>query len=105
MPSAREGAKTLELEQDFKHWPHSPGSTPREDRITASSRPKSPPTSSFDAGRAAAAKLTGKGSHTMKANRFAVTAGLAAALTASFAYASHSWNNYHWARTTSSFTL
>lgn len=41
----------------------------------------------------------------MKLKHFAVTAGIAAALTASLAYASHSWNNYHWARTTSSFNL
>jgi len=43
----------------------------------------------------------------MKLNRLAVaTAGAAIVLCASLtANASHSWNNYHWARTTSSFTL
>ncbi|WP_147652657.1 hypothetical protein [Vulcaniibacterium gelatinicum] len=43
----------------------------------------------------------------MKLNRLAVTLGVAAAvLGASLtANASHSWNNYHWARNTSSFTL
>jgi len=43
----------------------------------------------------------------MKFNRLAVaTAGAALVLCASLtANASHSWNNYHWARTTSSFTL
>lgn len=42
----------------------------------------------------------------MKLNRFAAVAlGAAAVLTASIAIAGHSWNNYHWARTTSSFTL
>lgn len=42
----------------------------------------------------------------MKFNRLAIAVvGAAAVLTASLAYASHTWNNYHWARTTSSFTL
>jgi mannose-6-phosphate isomerase-like protein (cupin superfamily) len=43
----------------------------------------------------------------MKLHRMAViAAGVAVALTASLtATASHSWNNYHWARNTSSFTL
>jgi hypothetical protein len=42
----------------------------------------------------------------MKLNRIVVaTLGAAAVLAASVATASHSWNNYHWARTTSSFTL
>lgn len=41
----------------------------------------------------------------MNLKRFALTAGVAAAMTASVAFASHSWNNYHWARTTSSFNL
>ena len=42
----------------------------------------------------------------MKLNRIVVaTIGAAAVLAASVASASHSWNNYHWARTTSSFTL
>ena len=42
----------------------------------------------------------------MKVSRSAALAlGAAAVLTASVAVASHSWNNYHWARTTSSFTL
>jgi len=43
----------------------------------------------------------------MKFNRLAVTAvGAALVLGASLtANASHTWNNYHWARTTSSFTL
>lgn len=42
----------------------------------------------------------------MKLNRIAAVAlGLGAALSASVAVASHSWNGYHWARTTSSFTL
>lgn len=42
----------------------------------------------------------------MKLNRIAAIAlGAAAVLTASIATASHSWNNYHWARTGSSFTL
>jgi len=42
----------------------------------------------------------------MKLNRIAAVAfGTAAVLAASVATASHSWNNYHWARTTSSFTL
>lgn len=43
----------------------------------------------------------------MKFNRLAAaTIATAAVLTASLtASASHSWNNYHWARTTSSFTL
>lgn len=43
----------------------------------------------------------------MKCNRLAAAViGAAIVLTASLsANASHSWNNYHWARTTSSFTL
>lgn len=42
----------------------------------------------------------------MKPNRIAAIAfGAAAVLTASIATASHSWNNYHWARNTSSFSL
>ena len=42
----------------------------------------------------------------MKLNRLAaVIIGAAAVLTASVATAGHTWNNYHWARTTSSFTL
>ncbi len=43
----------------------------------------------------------------MKSNRLAVAIiGAAVVLTASLtASASHSWNNYHWARTTSSFNL
>jgi hypothetical protein len=42
----------------------------------------------------------------MKLNRIVVaTLGAAAVLAASVASASHTWNNYHWARTTSSFTL
>lgn len=43
----------------------------------------------------------------MKQNRLAATViGVAAVLTASLAAnASHSWNNYHWARNTSSFNL
>ena len=42
----------------------------------------------------------------MKFNRIAAVAlGVGAVLAASVATASHSWNNYHWARTTSSFTL
>lgn len=42
----------------------------------------------------------------MKLNRLvAATVGVAAVLTASLASAGHTWNNYHWARTTSSFTL
>lgn len=43
----------------------------------------------------------------MKLNRLAVAMiGAAVVLTASLtASASHTWNNYHWARTTSSFTL
>lgn len=42
----------------------------------------------------------------MKLNRLAVLiAGVAAVFTASLASASHTWNNYHWARTTSPFTL
>jgi len=43
----------------------------------------------------------------MKFNRLAVAViGAAVVLTASLtANASHTWNNYHWARTTSSFTL
>lgn len=42
----------------------------------------------------------------MKLNRIAaITLGAAAVLTASIATASHTWNNYHWARTSSSFTL
>jgi hypothetical protein len=42
----------------------------------------------------------------MKLNRIVVaTLGAAAVLAASVASASHSWNNYHWARTTSSFAL
>jgi len=53
----------------------------------------------------AAAPPHHEGESKMKLKRFAATAAIAAALTTSFAYASHSWNNYHWARTTSSFTL
>lgn len=43
----------------------------------------------------------------MKSNRLAgATIGAVVVLSASLtASASHSWNNYHWARTTSSFTL
>lgn len=43
----------------------------------------------------------------MKCNRLVTTVvGVAVALTASLnASASHSWNNYHWARNTSSFTV
>lgn len=42
----------------------------------------------------------------MKFNRLAAAVvGTAALLTASVAFATHSWNNYHWARTTSSFVL
>jgi hypothetical protein len=42
----------------------------------------------------------------MKRNRLAaVVIGAVAVLTASVATAGHTWNNYHWARTTSSFTL
>jgi hypothetical protein len=42
----------------------------------------------------------------MKFNRIAaISLGALAALSASVATASHSWNNYHWSRTTSSFTL
>jgi hypothetical protein len=42
----------------------------------------------------------------MKRNRLAaVVIGAVAVLTASVATASHTWNNYHWARTSSSFTL
>jgi len=42
----------------------------------------------------------------MKFNRLALVCASAAALAVSVtAYASHSWNNYHWARTSSSFTL
>ena len=42
----------------------------------------------------------------MKFNRIAaVVLGVGAVFAASVATASHSWNNYHWARTTSSFTL
>ena len=43
----------------------------------------------------------------MKCNRLAATVlGAAVVLTASLSVnASHSWNNYHWARSTSSFTL
>lgn len=42
----------------------------------------------------------------MKLRPFVLAAATAAALTVSAAaFASHTWNNYHWARTTSSFTL
>ena len=42
----------------------------------------------------------------MKIRKFGLAVATAAALTVSVsAFASHSWNNYHWARTTSSFTL
>lgn len=42
----------------------------------------------------------------MKLNRLATAIlGVAAVLTASVAIASHTWNNYHWARTTPSFNL
>lgn len=42
----------------------------------------------------------------MKFNRIAaVVFGVGAVFAASVATASHTWNNYHWARTTSSFTL
>ena len=42
----------------------------------------------------------------MKRNRLAaVVIGAVAVLAASVATASHTWNNYHWARTSSSFTL
>ncbi|MGH8029658.1 MAG: hypothetical protein ACREO3_06970 [Arenimonas sp.] len=45
-------------------------------------------------------------SSAMKLNRLATAIiGVAAVFTASLATASHTWNNYHWARNTSSFNL
>ena len=42
----------------------------------------------------------------MKLRPLLLTVSAAAALTVSAAaFANHTWNNYHWARTTSSFTL
>lgn len=41
----------------------------------------------------------------MSKQRALVACGLAAAVASFGSYASHSWNNYHWARTTSSFNL
>lgn len=42
----------------------------------------------------------------MKLNRLAAAVfGVTALLTASVAFATHSWNGYHWSRNTSSFTL